>query len=405
MSDHFSGPRALAGPAGDICDLYAFPSPERPGHLVLVMTVLPLAEPESLFSDAIVCRFRLRPLAIDRQRGVFPFGPERSEFVLACGFDAPAPDAAGGRPLQDGWCALPSGERARFRVNDARGGSLEGLRVWAGLRSDPFFIDIFAYFESMKAGRLAFKTVSTNILAGTNVLSIVVEVDCELLLQGDRGPIFGAVGETVVAGKLPVRIERIGRPEIKNVLMSLKDFDPVNRDLEVRDLYNLEDAFHMSKDYRGVYRARLNANLAAIDGLNGRTDWPTGPDGAHPLTELLLADYLVVDVSKPFAPSSYLEIERAVLEGRPHQTCGGRSLDDDVMDTMYTLFINAGNGPRISDGVDGPTVPASDVFPYLRQPNPPLTTERLASLAVLTGRAPHGHSDHDHHESPEGAQT
>jgi hypothetical protein len=27
MSDHFSGPRALAGPAGDICDVYAFPSP------------------------------------------------------------------------------------------------------------------------------------------------------------------------------------------------------------------------------------------------------------------------------------------------------------------------------------------------------------------------------------------
>ena len=68
MSDHFSGPRALAGPAGDICDFYAFPSPERAGHLVLVMSVMPLAGPESFFSDAIVCRFRLRPLAIDRQQ-------------------------------------------------------------------------------------------------------------------------------------------------------------------------------------------------------------------------------------------------------------------------------------------------------------------------------------------------
>ena len=63
MSDHFSGPRALAGPAGDICDAYAFPSPERPGHLVLVMTVQPLATPESFFSDAIVYRFRLRPVS------------------------------------------------------------------------------------------------------------------------------------------------------------------------------------------------------------------------------------------------------------------------------------------------------------------------------------------------------
>jgi uncharacterized protein DUF4331 len=50
MSDHFSGPRAIAGPAGDITDLYAFPSPERPGHLVLVLDVLPDAPPRlSLF--------------------------------------------------------------------------------------------------------------------------------------------------------------------------------------------------------------------------------------------------------------------------------------------------------------------------------------------------------------------
>jgi hypothetical protein len=46
--------------------------------------------------------------------------------------------------------------------------------------------------------------------------------------------------------------------------MSMKEFDQVNSDLEIRDLYNLEDAFHMSADYRGAYRARLNANLAAI---------------------------------------------------------------------------------------------------------------------------------------------
>ena len=137
------------------------------------------------------------------------------------------------------------------------------------------------------------------------------------------------VGETVVAGKLPIRIERFGRPEIKNHILSMKEFDQVNRDLEIRDLYNLEDAFHMSKDYRGAYRARLNANLAAIDRLDGKTDWPLGPDGAHPLTELLLDDYLVVDVSKPYAEDSYFEIERAAMQGRPHETCGGRSLNDE----------------------------------------------------------------------------
>jgi hypothetical protein len=198
----------------------------------------------------------------------------------------------------------------------------------------------------------------------------------------------------VVDGKLPVRIERFGRPEIKNHILSMKEFDQVNRDLEVRDLYNLEDAFHMSKDYRGVYRARLNTNLTVIDRLDGKTDWPLGPDGAHPLTELLLDDYLVVDVSKPFAEDSYFEIERAAMQGRPHETCGGRSLNENVMDTIYTLLVNAGNGPRISDGVDRATVPASEDFPYLAPPNPPPPTgpqvDDSAALVTQQIEAPKG---------------
>ena len=96
-----------------------------------------------------------------------------------------------------------------------------------------------------------------------------------------------------------------------------------------------------------------------------------GADGSHPLTHLLLHDFLVVDVSKPFAEDSYLEIERAMLQDRAPQTCGGRSLNDDFLDTYFTLLINAGNGSRISDGVDQPTVPASVVFPYLAPPNHP----------------------------------
>ena len=62
MSDHISGPRALAEPIADITDVYAFPSPERPGQLVLVLNTLPFAPPSALFSDGLVYRFRLRPL-------------------------------------------------------------------------------------------------------------------------------------------------------------------------------------------------------------------------------------------------------------------------------------------------------------------------------------------------------
>jgi hypothetical protein len=369
MSDHFSGPRAIAGPAGDISDIYAFPSPERPDRLVLVMNVQPLADLDAFFSDAIVYRFRLRPLTIEPDGPAFPHGPEDSELVFSCSFEAPQ-SRDGAAPVQDGWLTSPSGARTRFGVHDDEGAQGDGLRVYAGLRSDPFFIDLPAFLASVENDELAFTGPGENSLTNANVLSIVVEVDRELLLQRGGGPLFGVVGETVVAGKLPVRIDRFGRPEIKNVIMLTKKFDEVNRDLEIRDLYNLEDAFHLGRDYRGAYRARLNANLAWFDRQDGNINWPPGPEGAHPLTELLLADYMVVDVSKPFAEDGFMEIERAALEGRAHQTCGGRSLNHNMMATLYTVLVNAGNGPRISDGVEQATVPASDVFPHLQPPNP-----------------------------------
>jgi hypothetical protein len=154
-------------------------------------------------------------------------------------------------------------------------------------------------------------------------------------------------------------------------MLAPKQFDPVNRDLEIRDLYNMDDAFHLNRAYESAYRARLNANLAFWDGLDGKTDWRAREDGAHPLTELMLADFLVLDVTKPYAEQgSFLEIELAARRGEAHRTCGGRSLNDDVMDTIFTLLVNAGNGPVIRDGVDQATRPASRAFPYLARPNP-----------------------------------
>jgi Domain of unknown function (DUF4331) len=373
MSDHFSGPRALAGPAGDISDLYAFPSPDRPGRLVLVMNVLPNAAPSALFSDAIVCRFRLRPLTVAATgpAAAFSVATEEEEIVFDVTFDAPRTRDGDAAPVQTGRCIPPAGEPLAFRVHDTHGAEADGLRVFAGLRSDPFFLDFPAYMETVSTGRPAFKAGGTNFCDGQNILSVVVEADCAPLLRSGRGSLFAVVGETVVAGKLPVRIERVGRPEIKNFILSWKQYDSVNRDMELRDVYNLEDAFHMGKDYMGAYRARLDANLGFFDRLDGNVDWPLGASGSHGLTELLLVDHLVVDVAKPYAEDGFLEIERALLRGQAHATCGGRSLDEDAMDSLATLLFNADTGSRIDDGVSQATVPAARTFPYLAPPNPP----------------------------------
>ena len=59
-----------------------------------------------------------------------------------------------------------------------------------------------------------------------------------------------------------------------------------------------------------------------------------------------------------------------MLRGVPHESCGGIWLNDDIVDSVLTLLVNNFDGPRISDGVDQTTAPASRTFPYLQPPNP-----------------------------------
>src|SRR5215210_1617786 len=237
MSDHISGPRALAEPIADITDVYAFPSPERQGHLVLVQNTLPFAQPSALFSDGLVYRFRLRPLAAGAPSDPAPFPVAEEELVFDCMFSDPA--AGDGARGQEGVCTTPAGDTVTFRVNDEQGGSGHGVRVFAGTRWDPFIMDAPAALKTIATGELSFTDPGSIFLDGKNVLSLVVELDRELLGGAE---LVGVVAETLTRGRFTVRIERVGRPEVKNMLLAPKQFDQVNTDLEIRDLYNLEDA-------------------------------------------------------------------------------------------------------------------------------------------------------------------
>ncbi len=383
MSDHISGPRALSDPIADITDVYAFPSPEDPSRLVLVLDTLPMAKPTDLFSAGLLYRFRLRPLTPHADASQWGFVAGAEELVLDCVFGAPEHD--GPDHVQHGTCVAPGGEEVRFRVNDEAGGAAGGVRVFAGVRWDPFIMDARAALATLATHELAFTDHGSIFLDGKNVLSIVIEIDIALL---PGGPLVGVVAETLTSGEFNVRIERVGRPEVKNMMLAPREFDPVNRDLEIRDLYNMEDVFNPGESYAGAFRARLDANLAFWDGLDGKQDWPIGDDGRHPLTELVLGDYLVVDTTKAYVEQgSYLEIELAARRGEPHATCGGRTLNDDVMDTIFTQLVNAGLGPTVRDGVDAATHPATTSFPVPRgrQPEPARASRAPLTMDSTTG--------------------
>lgn len=361
MSDHFSGPAVMGDPALDITDFYAFVSPERPGNLVLIMDVFPMATSQSFFSNVLTYRFRLRPVTLS---GV-TITPGTSEYAI----DVTFTDVPEGSSVQNGKVVTSDGREASFTVGKAL--EKDGMRVFAGLVSDPFFMDVEATLRTDFSGTLSFTNPGNNTVQFRDVLAIVVDVPIAPIVQTFEGTtLVAAIAEDLVTrrGK-PIRIERFGRAEIKNVMLLNGTRDPRAKAIEIRDLYNREDAFSLSKEYAPLYASRLDSNLAFWDALDGSITWPLGPDGAHPLRDLLMGDFQILDLARAFAPGNYLEIERAIATGRPHESAGGRWLDDDILDEMLTLFVNGGRGERLGDGVDGPSKPASLSFPYVREPN------------------------------------
>jgi hypothetical protein len=360
MSDHFSGPAVMGDPSVDITDFYAFPSPERPKNLVLIMDVFPMATSQSFFSDVVTYRFRLRPLTQSGDNLV-PGTPEHT-------IDVTFSDVSEASLVQKGHIVTSDGREASFALGNPF--EHDGVRVFAGLVSDPFFMDVEATLRTDLSGKLSFDTAA-NTVQFRDVLAIVVEIPIAPIVERFNGvTLIAAISETIVTRRgNPIRLERVGRPEVKNVMMANPARDVRARGVELRDLYNREDAFAISPVYRPFYESRLDANLAFFDGLDGKTAWPVGPDGRHPLRDLLIADYLILDLTRSFAPGGFLEIERALIDKRPHKTASGRWLDDDILDELLTWIVNGGRGERFGDGVDAPTKPARLSFPYVREPN------------------------------------
>jgi hypothetical protein len=168
-----------------------------------------------------------------------------------------------------------------------------------------------------------------------------------------------------------VTLDRMGRVEVTNFMLC---FRPFCSDESIKDGYNREDAFAVDAANAGRYREALQKGLTRLDrfdrgAFSDSTDWPT----PHPLLGILETDALLVDVSRPCTvdSSSYLEIEMAAYRGVVHETCGGRTPNDDVIDATLTLLINGPDRPepRRHDGVGEPASPATDQFPYFAPPH------------------------------------
>jgi hypothetical protein len=356
----------MGDPTADLTDLFAFTSPENPAHTVLAACVFPSAGEDAIFSNVIDHAIVVRRVSVAGVGNAAKFEPADDEIRFSFRFDVLKRDAAG-KAIQRGVCTLPGGRKLSLTVNEEKGVSTpEGdVRVFAGLRSDPFYLAwIVAELKKVP-----------NLLQHDNVLCMVVELDTRRVLGPAKGSLFGVIAETTPIRQPPSalgyparRIDWVGRPEQTNIRLNNPAMAWID---DLRDLWNQQTPFAIPKELEPLFLQRLKDSLATWDSLDGKADWT--PEALAANANVFLDDFLLFDVARPITDQSHLEIEKSTLSGRPYQTGGGRTVDANSIDILLTWLVNR-DREFLQGGATGATKPGMEVFPYFATPNTELQT-------------------------------
>jgi len=367
MSDHVDGPRSIGDPAADLSDLFAFSSPENPERTVLGLFVFPFAGTSALFSNVVDHSFVVRRARVAGRGNAARFTTSGKEYRFSCRFDVLGPASQGGSQAQRGTCTLPDGQTLSLIVNDVQGASTpDGVyRVFAGLRSDPFYLAWL--FATLKK--------APNLLEHDNALCIVVEFDARRALDAGSGALFGVIAETkpihkpgALIGHDPPRFDRVGRPEQTN--MRLNNPALAGTD-DLRDLWNQQDPFTLPDKLRPLFHQRMMDSLQNWDLRDGKADWTRAQMTAS--ANVFNDDFILFDVSKPTTDESFLEIEKSTIQDVPYRTGGGRTVDANVIDMLITWMVNR-DREFLQGGATQATQRGTKTFPYFAPPNAQVQT-------------------------------
>lgn len=196
-ADHIDSPAAVADPSGDITDLFAWMSSDA-SKVNLVLNVSPFAGTDSTFSDALQYVFH-----VNSSSG---YGEAQTETLIICQFDS-----AG---VAECWAGADNYAKGDASGEQGITTSTGAMKVFTGLRNDPFFMEFTGFTNAVStvvgaAAGLTFDAegcpaldeptssllvgqlqsglngaAATDTFAGANVLSIVVQVDKEVVTPG-----------------------------------------------------------------------------------------------------------------------------------------------------------------------------------------------------------------------------
>jgi hypothetical protein len=250
-----------------------------------------------------------------------------------------------------------------------------GIRVFAGQRDDPFYIDLGAVFDTLNL-----RAPGVDMLSGFNVHTIALEVPADLLTKDKMGaeetaqPVLGAYASTSRyavrvmggddgerdGGKSWVQVQRLANPLVNEAIIGTVDKDKWN-------------ALDPSKEKRFVEyytNPRLVTALEAVFGADAQPAFDLRdvlltytPGDYKKLSELLRLD-ISVD-PKPLAEQNPLTALAGDNAGWPN----GRRPIDDVTDVAVKVIGGANYIALPSiDSVDMNDKPLPETFPFLATP-------------------------------------
>jgi hypothetical protein len=432
-SSHREAPVIADDPAADNTDLYAFRSPDRPDTVTIVANYIPLEEPAggpnfAKFDDSVLYelkidsdgdaaedisyQFRFKTTVGNGNTFLYNTGqitsladPDlnvRQTYTVTrvtrkgkgeeLGTGILTPPVNIGPRSTPGYDAL-----AAAAVQDLPG----GIKVFAGQRDDPFFVDLGSVFDL--AGLRPFNAfhalplaggAGVDGVAGFNTHSIAIQVPIDQLVKipnttigiyasASRQKIRVLDQDGTSKSEGPwVQVSRLGNPLINEVVIPLGQKDLWNRsepeddadfassytDPEVPALVNL--LYPALPDVATTGRADLVAVLlTGVPGLNF-----TGPTQAD-----LLRLNTSIAPSGPVGTGNRLGVLAGQFAGYPN----GRRLEDDVTDIELRALAcgygdilqgalglcNLAPNNILGDGVDANEKPFSTTFPYMASPH------------------------------------
>jgi hypothetical protein len=324
MSNHFSA-ADLKSPGGDarldLTELYVFAAPDDPDQTVLIMCSNPFAQGKGFHPDAVY-RFN-----IDND------GDSLADVAFSFTFS----EYQDGRQTGTAWYATGSQAQTREPAGEQLTASLpvsfDGMaqpvqagpiRLFAGLRSDPFFADADGVLHWLVDGAKGdFQWTGKDTFAGANILSIAMQVPNDMLGSGPRIGVWETT--SLRRDGMLVPMDRAGNPS----------FNPILDPNDIKDEFNATDPVDDVKNY-----------LPTLSGVLQQHGYP--PDEARTAALTLLPDILHYD--------------RTMAAHYPN----GRVMTDDVFSARMIFMVHGQASPQACK-------PHDDLmaeFPFLGVPNP-----------------------------------